>query len=128
MSNIDWILGQVLFWILVVAIIITGVIGIRRSGAVLAAHQAGLVGGRSAAGPSRGLNQAGTDLYTWWGIEPAEADRAVVIEADADRRSVWVVVRGVMQTLFGESAGLGASSLQRREGFYTGPPSEDGWE
>jgi len=125
--RIDWILGQILFWVLVVAIILTGVAGIRRSGAVLTVHQAGLVGGRTTLGvEEQGRQQAGSDLATWWGIDPQQAHLVVEVEEDAARRSVWVRVRGRLQTLFGNSADLGADSFQRREEFYPGPPAE--WE
>jgi hypothetical protein len=122
MARVDWILGQALFWLLVVAIVIAGVVGMRRSGAVLAAHQAGLVGGRATQGPEVGLAQAGSDLAIWWGIDPADAGRVAEVVEVPELRSVRVVVRGVMQTLFGGSAGLGAGSFQRREEFYPGPP------
>jgi hypothetical protein len=128
MNKIDWILGQALFWLLVVAIVIAGVVGIRRSGAVLAAQQAGLVGGRAARGPEQGLAQAGNDLSAWWGIDPARAGEVVEIEADPARRSLTVRVRGWMRVLFGQRADLGAGSFQRLEDFYPGPPEEDGWE
>ncbi|MBN1955667.1 MAG: hypothetical protein JW900_11535 [Anaerolineae bacterium] len=122
MAKADWMLGQVLFWLLVVAIAITGVVGIRRDGAVLAAHQAGLVGGRSSLGPEWGLVQAGSDLSAWWGIDPAQVGQAVEIVPDPDRRSVAVRVQGWARTLFGGQADLGAGSFQRREEFYPGPP------
>ena len=126
MAKVDWILGQVLFWLLVAAIIITALVGIRRAGAVLAAHQAGLVGGRSVRGPGQGLIQAGSDLYGWWGASPADAARYVEVESFPERRSLVVRVRGAMQTLFGGTADLGAGSFQRWEDLYLGPPDE--WE
>jgi len=124
MGRVDWILGQVLFWLLVVAIVVAGVVGVRRAGAVLAAHQAALVGGRAALGPEQGYAQAGRDLYTWWGLGPSDADRAVEVVPEPGRRSVRVVVRGAMRTLFGGKAALGAGSFQRWEDFYPGPPDE----
>ena len=124
MGRVDWLLGQVLFWILVVAIVVAGVVGIRRSGAVLAAHQAGIVGGRAARGLERGLVQAGDDLSAWWGADPWKAGRAVKLMEDPARRSVLVRVRGALGTLFGGSADLGAGSFQRREEFYPGPPAD----
>jgi hypothetical protein len=120
----DWILGQALFWVMVVAIVITAVVGIRRAGGMLTVHQAGLVGGRSRAGLEWGLVQAGSDLNTWWGIEPHRAGEMVVVEADPERRSLVVRVRGGMRTLFGGQADLGAGSFQRREDFYAGPPAQ----
>jgi hypothetical protein len=119
----DWILGQVLFWILVVAVVLTGVVGIRRAGAVLAAHQAGLVGGRAALGTDQGLAQAGSDLSAWWGLGAGQGAQAVEVVIDTDRRSVGVQVRGWMATLLGGRADLGAGSFQRLEDFYPGPPS-----
>lgn len=128
MGRVDWILGQVLFWILVVAIVVTGLVGIRRAGAVLTAHQAGLVSGRSAFGVSQGITQAESDLATWWGLDPGDAHRVVAVQEDPPRRSVWVVLEGAMEALFGRSADLGAGSFQRREDFYSGPPEREGWE
>ena len=124
MARVDWILGQVLFWLLVTAIVISGVVGVRRAGAVLAAHQAGLVGGRSVLGPSQGLVQAGSDLSAWWGLEQASASAGVELELLPEKRSLAVWVRGGMTTLLGGSADLGAGSFQRVEGFYPGPPDE----
>jgi hypothetical protein len=124
MSRVDWILAQPLFWILVVVIIITGMVGIRRAGAVLTAHQAGLVGGRAALGPGQGYAQAGSDLSTWWGIAPGNAGSVVEIVEDPARRSIIVRLRGAMATLFGQGADLGAASFQRWEDFYPGPPGE----
>lgn len=126
MGKVNWILGQTLFWLLVVAIVITGVVGVRRSGAILTAHQAALVGGRSALGPEQGYVQAGSDLAAWWGIDPTRASQAAEVMEDPDRRSVRVTVRGWMHTLFGGQASLGAGSFQRLEQFYAGPPDE--WE
>jgi hypothetical protein len=124
MARVDWMLGQALFWVLVVAIVVSGVAGMRRAGAVLTAHQAALVGGRSRLGPEQGLAQAGSDLSAWWGPNPAGAGEAVEVTADLARRSVVVRVRGAMRTLFGGRADLGAGSFQRREAFYPGPPEE----
>ncbi|HEC34913.1 MAG TPA: hypothetical protein ENI39_00070 [Anaerolineae bacterium] len=124
MGKADWILGQALFWLLVVAVVIAGVVGIRRAGAVLAAHQAALVGGRAARGPEQGLSQAGSDLSAWWGAQPQEMHRAVEVVVEPARRSVRVVIRGVTRALFGRSAPLGAGSYQRWEDFYPGPPDE----
>ena len=124
MGRVDWMLGQALFWLLVVAIVIAGVVGVRRSGAVLAAHQAALVSGRAALGPEQGYVQAGTDLAAWWGIDPTRANQALEVMEDLDRRSVQVTVRGWMPTLFGSQASLGAGSFQRLERFYPGPPDE----
>ena len=121
MARTDWILGQTLFWLLVVVIVITGVTGVRRAGAVLTAHQVALVGGRSAAGPEWGLAQAGSDLSAWWGISPDRATQAVVVDPEPGRRSVLVRVRGWAATLFGGRADLGAGSFQRLEDFYPGP-------
>jgi hypothetical protein len=124
MSKADWILGQFFLWMMVVAIVITGTAGIRRSGAMLAAHQAGLVGSRSAYGTSQGLVQAGSDLSAWWGIAPEAVGQAVAVIGGGARRSVTVHVEGRMRTLFGGSADLGAGSFQRIEAFYPGPPDE----
>jgi hypothetical protein len=128
MGRVDWMLGQVLFWIMIVAIIVTGLVGIRRAGAVLAAHQAALVAGRDVYGTEAGMAQAGRDLNAWWGIEPKDASRVVSLEPDPLRRSIRVVIEGVMPTLFGNEATLGAGSFQRWEDFYPGPPEKDGWE
>ena len=128
MARVDWILGQALFWLMVVLIIAVGLVGIRRSGAQLAAHRAGLVAGRSAGGEEAGLRQAGRDLSTWWGIEPGEASRVTRLESDPLRRSIRVVIAGVSRTLLGYEADLGAGSFQRVEAFYPGPPEEEGWE
>jgi len=122
-GRVDWILGQTLFWLLVVSVIVTGLVGIRRAGAVLAAHQAGLVGGRDVEGPGRGVAQAGSDLAAWWGVGPGGAGDLVAVEVDAERRSIGVQVRGAMRTLLGERAALGAGSFQRLEAFYPGPPA-----
>lgn len=123
MGKTDWILGQALFWLLVMAIVITGVVGVRRSGAVLAAHQAGLAGGRSVRGPQGGLTQAGSDLQVWWGTPPGQVGAAVELVGDPERRSVVVWLRGSMRTLFGGLADLSAGSFQRWEDFYPGPPA-----
>jgi hypothetical protein len=128
MGRVDWMLGQVLFWIMIVAIILAGVMGIRRAGTVLAAHQAALVAGRDVYGAEAGLSQAGLDLNVWWGIAPGDASKVVSLETDPLRRSIRVVIEGVMPTLFGGEATLGAGSFQRVEEFYPGPPEEDGWE
>jgi hypothetical protein len=127
-GRVDWMLGQVFFWIMIVAIILSGLVGIRRSGAVLVAHQAALVAGRDAGGKEAGLAQAGLDLNAWWGIKPADAARVVALEQDPLRRSIRVVIDGVMPTLLGGKATLGSGSFQRVEEFYPGPPTEDGWE
>ena len=124
MGKTDWILGQFLLWVMVVAIVLTGLSGIRRSGAMLAAHQAGLVGGRSAFGTAQGVAQAGSDLSVWWGIDPAGAGRVVTVTGGVARRSVTVRVEGAMRTLFGGTGDLGAGSFQRIEAFYPGPPDE----
>ncbi len=122
MHKVDWIIGQVFFWILIVAIVLTGLVGVRRAGAVLAAQQAALVGGRSSAGAQWGLAQAGSDLSAWWGLSPAEVGQAVTIQEDAERQSLRVRIQGAMPTLFGGSATLGAGSFQRMERFTVGPP------
>jgi hypothetical protein len=127
-GRVDWILGQALFWLMVVLIIAVGLVGVRRSGAQLAAHQAGLVAGRSAGGEAAGLRQAGRDLSAWWGIDARDAGRVTQIESDPLRRSIRVIVEGVSRTLLGHEATLGAGSFQRVEGFYPGPPEEEGWE
>jgi hypothetical protein len=124
--RVDWTLGQALFWLLVVAIIFTGVISIRRSGAVLAAHQGALVAGRDTA--QEGMAQAGQHLGAWWGVDRADTYQVVEVMERPEQRSVLVIVRGVMEALFGDEAVLGAGSFQRREDFYAGPPTEDGWE
>ena len=124
MEKPDWILGQLFLWVMVVAIVITGLAGVRRSGSMLTAQQAGIVGGRSAYGTSQGYAQAGSDLSVWWGIAPAQSGQAVQIVEDAGRRSLLVRIQGAMPTLFGGSADLGSGSFQRVEGFYTGPPAE----
>jgi hypothetical protein len=121
-TNVTWILGLPLILIFVVAIAMEGTTSVRRDGAVLTAHQAGLVGGRSVYGPGQGYAQAGSDLSAWWGLN--EPGQAVVVVEDPDRRSLQVTVRGWMGTLFGGRADLGAGSFQRWEGFYTGPPAE----
>ena len=127
--RIDWILGQLLFWVLVVAIILAGVLGIRRAGGVLAAHRAGLAASRDPWDVEQGgLRQAGSDLATWWGLEPAAVGEAASVRGDPGRRSVVVRMRGVVRVLFGGRADLGAGSFQRVEAFYPGPPTEEGWE
>jgi hypothetical protein len=124
MGKVDWILGQVLFWVLVVTIVLTATVGIRRSGAILTAHQAGLVSGRAALGPAQGLVQASSDLSGWWGTDADGAGDAVELELHQSHRSIEVRVRATMGTLFGGSADLGAGSYQRWEDFYPGPPDE----
>ena len=79
-------------------------------------------------GAGAGLGQAGVDLNTWWGIVPSDVSKVVSLETDPLRRSIRVVIEGVMPTLFGGEATLGAGSFQRVEEFYPGPPEEDGWE
>jgi hypothetical protein len=121
-TKVTWILGLPLILIFVVAIAMEGTASIRRDGAVLASHQAGLVGGRSIYGTDQGYAQAGSDLSAWWGLsDPSEV---VVVAEDPDRRSLRVTVRGWMGTLFGGRADLGAGSFQRWEGFYPGPPAD----
>ena len=124
MDNADWILGQALFWLLVFAIVLVGLVGIRRAGGVLVAHQAGLVGGRSAAGIERGVEQAAADLATWWGLDGDDVADAVTVEWDGARRSIRVRVQGVMEALLGGLADLGAGSFQRYEDFYPGEPAD----
>ena len=126
--RIDWIVGQPMFWFLVLAVVLVGVVGIRRDGAVLAAHQAGLVGGRDAAGVEAGYGQAGRDLNAWWGVEGSKVEKVARVESHPLRRSMRVAVRGSMNLLFGDRADLGAGSFQRIEDFYPGPPTEEGWE
>ena len=126
MGRTDWILGQPLFWVVVIAVLLVSVLGIRRAGGVLAAHQAALVAGRAAVGPEQGYAQAGSDLNAWWGVGPEGARQAVEVAVEPERRSVRVVVRGAVRALFGRSAPLGAGSFQRLEDFYPGPPDE--WE
>lgn len=124
MDRADWILGQPLFWILVVAVVLVSALGVQRAGAVLATHQAALVAGRAALGPEQGYAQAGRDLNAWWGVGPEEAGQAVEVIPEPGRRSVRVVVRGAVRALFGRTAPLGAGSFQRLEDFYPGPPDE----
>ena len=124
MGKVDWTLGQVFFWVLVVAIVLTATVGIRRSGGILSAHQAGLVGGRAALGPTQGLVQAGSDLSRWWGIDADSTASLVELEPHPARRSLAVRVRATVHTLFGGSADLGTGSYQRWEDFYPGPPDE----
>ncbi len=119
-STPTWILGLPLVLVLIIAIVITGVGGVRRAGGVLSAHQAALVGGRSAYGPQQGAAQAASDLNAWWG----SVGQGVTVEPDPARRSLRVLVRGWMPTLFGGGADLGAGSFQRLEDFYPGPPDE----
>ena len=125
-KTVAWTLGQFFFWVLVLAVVLTGVVSVWRSGAVLAAHQAALVAARAALGPRQGMVQAGSDLSAWWGIGPGEAPRAVTVEVDPARRSLRVRIEGAVRALFGHTAPLGAGSYQRREDFYPGPP--DRWE
>ncbi len=122
MSKVDWIIGQVFFWLLVVAIVLTGLLGVRRAGAVLSAHQAALVSGRSRYGPAAGLPQAGSDLLTWWGVEPGRAGQVVSVAEDRERRSLLVRIEGWMPGVLGLRGDLGAGSFQRWEEFYPGPP------
>jgi len=125
-KTVGWILGQFLFWVLVFAIILTGVISVRRAGAVLAAHNAALVAARAGLGAEQGYAQAGSDLSAWWGVDPGLASRVVTVEPEQARRSVRVRIEGAVRALFGRAAPLGAGSFQRREDFYPGPPDE--WE
>jgi hypothetical protein len=122
MHKVDWIVGQAFFWVLVVAVVLAGLVGVRRAGAVLAAQQAALVGGRSPAGTAWGLAQAGSDLSAWWGLSAGQVGQAVVIEEYPARQSLRVRVQGAMPTLFGGSAELSAGSFQRLERFTVGPP------
>lgn len=124
MGRVDWILGQPLFWIVVIAIVLASVLCIQRAGAVLTAHQAALVAGRAALGPEQGVVQAADDLNAWWGVAPDEAHQVVEVVAEPERRSVRVIIRGAVQALFGRSAALEAGSFQRLEEFYPGPPDE----
>jgi len=80
--------------------------------------------GRSALGPEWGYAQAGSDLAAWWGVNPDQAGQVTEVVPDRPRRSLRVVVRGAMRTLFGGLAELGAGSFQRWEDFYPGPPAE----
>jgi len=121
-SKVTWIVGQVFFWLLTVAIILTALVGIRRAGAVLTAHQAALVGGRSGYGPAQGYQQAGSDLAAWWGVEPGQVGQVAVVDQDPPRRSLWVRLQGWMPAVLGGRADLGAGSFQRWEDFYPGPP------
>jgi hypothetical protein len=127
--RIDWILGQLFFWILVMAIILSGVLGIRRAGGVLAAQQSGLAAARDPWGVEPGgMKQAGLELATWWGLKPAQTGDAARVVDDPGRRSVVVRLRGAMHVLFGGEADLGAGSFQRVEDLYLGPPTKEGWE
>lgn len=124
MGRVDWILGQPLFWVVVIATLLVSVLGIQRAGAVLTAHQAALVAGRAALGPEQGYAQAGSDLNAWWGVAPEQAHQVVEVAVEPQRRSVRVVIQGAVRALFGRSAPLGAGSFQRLEDFYPGPPDE----
>lgn len=124
MGRVDWILGQPLFWVVVIATLLVSVLGIQRAGAVLATHQAALVAGRAALGPEQGYAQAENDLNAWWGVAPEQAHQVVEVAVEPQRRSVRVVIRGAVRAFFGRSAPLGAGSFQRLEDFYPGPPDE----
>ncbi len=124
--TVEWILGQFFFWLLVFAIVLTGIIGVRRAGAVLAAHNAALVAGRAALGPEQGTVQARSDLSAWWGTAAGQAPQVVVVEPEPERRSLRVRIQGAMRAFWGRVAPLGAGSYQRWEDFYPGPPDE--WE
>ncbi|HEY75970.1 MAG TPA: hypothetical protein G4O00_07295 [Thermoflexia bacterium] len=124
--TVEWTVGQFLFWVLVFAVVLTGVVSVRRAGAVLSAHNAALVAARAALGPHQGTVQAGFDLSAWWGIEPGLAPQAVSVRPEAGRRSLRVRIEGAIRALFGNTAPLGAGSYQRLEDFYPGPP--DMWE
>lgn len=117
-----WIVGQPFIWLLTVAIVLVSLTGIRRAGAVLTAHQAGLVGGRSAYGPAQGYVQAGGDLSAWWGVAPAQVGQVATVGEDRPRRSLWVALEGWMPAVLGLRSSLGAGSFQRWEDFYPGPP------
>jgi len=123
---VNWTAGQLFVWILFFAAVLVGVVSVFRAGAVLAAHQAALVGGRAALGPEQGYAQAGSDLATWWGITPSQTAQVVMVEPEPARRSLRVRIEGAIRTLLGGSAALGAGSYQRLEDFYPGPPDE--WE
>lgn len=121
-SKVTWIVGQPFIWLLTVAIILVSLTGIRRAGAVLTTHQAGLVGGRSAYGPGMGYRQAGSDLSAWWGVDPAQVGQVATVAQDRERRSLAVALRGWMPAVLGLRSDLGAGSFQRWEDFYPGPP------
>jgi hypothetical protein len=122
-------LGQWFFWLLVMTVVLSGVVGIRRAGGVLAAQQ---IGQSAALMPwdveSGGRGRALTDLAVWWGLEPDKVGRAVYVRHEPSQRSVTVRVRGGLWGLFGGVVNLGTGSFQRVEEFYPGPPSQDGWE
>jgi len=125
-KTVEWTLGQFFFWVLVLAVVLTGVISVRRAGAVLTAHNAALVAARAALGPYQGTAQAGSDLSTWWGVEPGLAPQVVAVEPETGRRSLRVRIEGAVRALFGRTAPLGSGAYQRLEDFYPGPP--DQWE
>ncbi len=122
--SVEFIVSQPIIWLLVAVLIAVVMLGLRRYSAGLATHNAGLAAGREDVAAGQGA--AEHILNVWWG-ETAP----VVVTEDGATRSVQVQLDAEWGTAAEGTLGLlsiQASSWQRKEGFYAGPPSEDGFE
>jgi len=129
-ETVSFTLAQLPFWILVAILVAVVMLGLRRASAVLAVHEAGLASGRS---PSTGSGQAAGEqaaehiLDVWWGGDTTPVE----LTENEQQRSVQVLLDSDWDTAAGRVLGslsIQASSWGRKEGFYAGPPTDDGFE
>jgi hypothetical protein len=124
-----WILAQPVFWLMVAILVAITMLGLRRASAVLATHNAGLAAGRVDAAAGEGA--AEHVLSVWWGPSSGSGTVPVAVTESSQFRSVQAYLDTewdtTAQSVIG-SLSIRASTWQRKEDFYAGPPSEDGFE
>ena len=122
-DTISFLFGLVPYWAMVVIVIFIALTGLRRSGAVLAVQDGGLVAGRASVDHvTRGEQAARGEMQTWWG---GYGPDNLAVNHYGDWRSVWVNTDTEWDTSARNLLGLlniRAGSFQRREAFYAGPP------
>jgi hypothetical protein len=123
-ETVTWIVAQIPFWLLVAIVVAVTMLGLRRASAVLATHNAGLAAGR--VDVAAGTSLAEHVLSVWWG-ETAP----VAVTENGLLRSVQAQLDTQWDTAAGRIIGplsIRASSFQRKEEFFAGPPQDDGFE
>ena len=127
-----WILAQPVFWLMVAILVAVTMLGLRRASAVLATHNAGLAAGRVDAAAGEGA--AEHVLSVWWGASSGSGGGETVpvaVTESSQFRSVQAYLDTEWDTTAQSVIGalsIRASTWQRKEDFYAGPPSEDGFE
>ena len=123
-ETVTWILAQIPFWLLIAILVAVTMLGLRRASAVLATHNAGLAAARVDAEAGRSL--AERVLSVWWGetTTVAVTENGLLRSVQAQLDAQWDTVAS---RIIG-SLSIRASSFQRKEEFFAGPPQEDGFE